>query len=309
MIHGETGVGKTHLLEAIRSEALRGSRRSHVVYLTAEQFTSQFLEALNGQGLPSFRRKVRGVELLLIDDVQFFAGKKATQAELLYTIDTLLQDGRQVVLTADRPPAQLDRLSRELVARLSGGLVCPIEPPDFATRLGIVGEFCRRFKIPLPEEVQKLVAASIAGGARHLAGAINRLQAVSLAQQEPITRELTETTLAELTRQHGRRVQLPEIESAVCELFGVSAKSLKSSQRGKAVSHPRMLAMWLARKHTRSGLSEIGQFFGRRSHSTVISAHKQVERWMNSGAALDLADRSCNVEEAIRKAEQTLRLA
>lgn len=309
VIHGETGVGKTHLLEAVRTAARRSKRRLQAIYLTAEQFTSQFLEALDGRGLPNFRRKYRGVEILLIDDLQFFAGKRATLVELLYTIDTLLREGRQLVMTADRPPAQLDGLGAELTARLSGGLVCGLDPPDFAARRGIVAELARRFELDVPDDVQSLVAATITSGARHLSGALNRLHAVSLAREEPISRSLAETELVELTRQHGRRVQLPEIERAVCNLFGVSPKNLKSSQRGKAVSRPRMLAMWLARKHTRSGLSEIGQFFGRRSHSTVISANKQVERWLVSGAPLEVADRSCGADEAIRRVEQTLRIA
>ena len=138
MFYGPTSVGKTHLLEGIWTAARRSHQRLTAVYLSAEQFTSHFLEALRGSGLPSFRRKYRGVGLLMIDDLQFFVGKRATQVELLHTIDTFLREGRQLVFAADRSPAELAELGPELTTRLSSGLVCRIEPPDYATRLGIV---------------------------------------------------------------------------------------------------------------------------------------------------------------------------
>src|SRR5690606_26766461 len=145
---------KTHLLEAIRTAALAHNGRRHAVYLSAEQFTTLFLEALSGKGLPSFRQKYRGVDLLIIDDVQFFAGKRATLVELLYTIDTLLGEKRQLAFALDRPPAEIPELGPELIARLSGGLVCRLETPDVATRLGIVAELGRRLRIQLSPALQ-----------------------------------------------------------------------------------------------------------------------------------------------------------
>ena len=185
LIHGPTGVGKTHLLEGIWSASRRASREQTAVYLSAEQFTSLFLEALRGSGLPSFRRKYRGVSLLILDDLQFLVGKRATQVELLHTVDTMLREGRQLVFSADRPPAELAELGPELTARLSSGLVCPIEPPDFATRLGVAAHMAKRLGVDVPVEVQRLIASRMTCHAREISGAICRLQAASQAMGLP----------------------------------------------------------------------------------------------------------------------------
>ncbi len=284
LFYGPTSVGKTHLLEGIWTAARRSHQRLTVVYLSAEQFTSHFLEALRGSGLPNFRRKYRGVGLLMIDDLQFFVGKRATQVELLHTIDTFLREGRQLVFAADRSPAELAELGPELTTRLSSGLVCRIEPPDYATRLGIVAQMARRMKLAVPGEVQQYVAARLTSHARELSGALCRLKATGQAMGRPISLAMAEETLADLVRNSGRAVRLADIEKAVCEVFGLEPACLQSDAKAKRVSHPRMLAMWLARKHTRAALSEIGYYFGRRSHSTVISAQKRIDGWMAAGS-------------------------
>jgi len=306
-LHGTTGVGKTHLLEGIWSAFKKSHRHSTAIYLSAEQFTSYFLEALHGSGLPSFRRKYRDVELLIVDDVQFFAGKRATLVELLHTLDTLLRGGRQLVLAADRSPAALKVLGPELAARLEGGMICRIEPPEYQTRLGIVGHLAVQMNMQVTAEVQAYIAAQFTAHARELAGALKRLQASSLAHGRAISLGMAEEALADLIHHSGRVVRLPDIEKAVCEVFGLEGDCLQSGRKGKAVSHPRMLAMWLARKHTRAPLSEIGHYFGRRAHSTVISAQNKVETWMSKGAAVQLAERNWSLDEAIRRVEENLR--
>ena len=306
MFHGPTSVGKTHLLEGIWSAARKSHNRTSTLYLSAEQFTSYFLEALRGSGLPSFRRKYRGIGMLILDDLQFFVGKRATQIELLHTIDGLLREGRQLVFAADRSPTELAELGPELTTRLSSGLVCGIEPPDYATRLGIVAQMARRMKIDVPPEVQKYVASRLTNHARELSGALCRLQATSEALGRPILPQMAEEALADLIRGSARVVRLPDIEKAVCDVFGLEPSTLQSGGKAKRVSHPRMLAMWLARKHTRAALSEIGHFFGRRSHSTVVSAQKRVDSWMAAGSPLDLAERRWPVDDAIRKVEVRL---
>jgi chromosomal replication initiator protein len=306
LIHGPTSVGKTHLLEGIWTAARKASREMTVVYLSAEQFTTQFLEALRGSGLPNFRRKYRGVGLLILDDLQFIAGKRATQVELLYTMDTLMREGRQLVFSADRPPAELPELGPELITRLGSGLVCRIEPPEFATRLGIVAHLARQLRVNVPADVQGFIAARLTTHARALSGAICRLQATSEALRQPITLAMAEEALGELIRQHSRVVRLDDIQQAVCRVFGLEPESLQSAGKSKRNSHPRMLAMWLARKHTRAALAEIGQFFGRRSHSTVISAQKRIDGWMAAGASLHLAERTWEIDEAIRQVERQL---
>lgn len=309
LLYGPTGCGKTHLLEGIWTAARKSGQVKRVIYLTAEQFTTHFVDALKGSGLPSFRKKYRDVELLLIDDVQFFAGKQSTLVELLYTIDTLLREGRQVVLAADRPPADLKFLGSDIAARLGGGLVCGIEPADYHARHSILRQMADKGGIDVPHEVLSHVAAELSGDARQLSGALNRLAAVSQAHERPITMELAQTALVDIFAATRRAVRLPDIAGAVCHLFGLEPEQMHSPSRSPTVSHPRMLAMWLARKYTRSALSEISRFFRRKSHTTVLSAEETVKEWLAEGKTLALPQGNCRVEEALRRVEVQLRLA
>lgn len=306
LVHGPTGVGKSHLLEGIW-RAVRGSLpRRTAIYLSAEQFTTQFLEALRGAGLPGFRRKYRGVDLLLIDDLQFFIGKRSTQIELLHTVDTLMREGRQLVLSADRPPSELPELGPELTTRLQSGIVCRVELPDLEARRGIVKRWADEMQLAVPDEVVEMIASRVASHARALKGAMCRLQAGCTALGEPVTPMLAAEVLADLFQEYARPVRLDDIEKAVCETFGLSPHSLQADARSRRVSHPRMLAMWLARKHTRAALSEIGHYFGHRSHSTVVAAQRRVDDWMTKGANLRLAQRLMPVDEALRQVERRL---
>ncbi len=305
-IYGPTGVGKTHLAEGILNEFKRRRRQSSGIILSAEQFTSSFLEALRGSGLPSFRRKYRDVELLIIDDVQFFANKRATVVELQHTMETVLRAGHQLVLTSDRSPAAL-KLGPEIISRLTGGVVSRIEAPDYPTRLGIVKQLAADFELNLPEEVQSFIATRLTLHARQLCGAIKRLHATTLVHHKSITLHVAEEALADLIHTDGQAVRLPDIEKAICSTFGLEPQCLHSQRKSKTVSHPRMLAMWLARKHTRAALSEIGKYFGQRTHSTVISASQKIETWMAAGSELQFADRNWSLDEAIRRVEESLR--
>jgi len=309
VVYGPTSVGKTHLVEAICRAMRQAKPGASAVYLTAEQFTTGFLQALRGSGLPSFRQKYRGVSVLVIDDLQFFCGKNArcTQLELLYTIDSFLRERRQIVFTSDRPPAELAELGREMCTRLEGGMVCRIDPPEYETRLGILRQMAIRFEVRLPDDVLALLASRLTAHARELSGAVCRLRAASQAMGRPIDLAMAEEALADLIRPGARLVRLPDIAKAVCETFGLEPRSLQSGRKAKSVSYPRMLAMWLARKHTRAALSEIGQYFGRRSHSTVISAQKRVDAWLAQNAPVELGEGVCGIDQAIRQVEQRLR--
>jgi len=309
LVFGPSGVGKTHLQYAVTQHLRCDGRRIRTLRLTSEQFTVEFLDALHRRALPGFRQKYRSIDVLLIDDIQFLARKKATLDELLYTIDTLHEQGRQVVLTSDRSPGDLQKISLELVSRISGGLAIPIEPPDFSIRLGIVRQIAAQRSVSIDDEIATLIATQVAGSARQLSGAINRLAATSLAHNQPITLDLARTTLAEFVQQNAPSVRLADIQRAICEVFDVEATSLKSSRKSRSIAEPRMLAMWLARKYTRAALGEIGEFFGRRSHSTVISAQRKIEGMVSQGAEISVADRPCHVEEAIRQVESVLRTA
>lgn len=308
-LYGPTGSGKTHLLEGICAAVRKRGRERRVVSLSAEQFTTYFLEALQGSGLPMFRRKYRDVDLLLIDDVQFFVGKKATLVELQHTMDTLARAGKQLVLAADRPPQDLRNLGGELVARMAGGLVVGIDPAEEATRLGILRSLAVRSPVEMPEDVLQWLASKLPGDARQLQGALHRIAAASEAYDQPVTHALATTAVKDLVDVARRAVQLPDIERAICSVFGIEADQLHAEKRSRNVSWPRMLAMWLARKHTRAALAEIGEYFGRRSHSTVIAAQNSVERWRAGGESLQVASGDCPVDDAIRRVEAELRLA
>lgn len=309
LFRGPTGVGKTHLLRAIVHEFRRLNPAAAAVYLTAEQFTTGFVEAIRGSGLPSFRQKCRGVDLLLIDDLQFFIGKDRTLEELQYSIDALLAAGRQIVLASDRPLVELRGLGPELVSRLAGGLTCELASPEYATRLEIARRFSLQIGLELKDDVLATVAAQINTGPRELRGALHRLHAIRMAFEEPISRETADRAISDLARHSARTVRLADVQKAVCEVFGVEPAQLRSDRKSRSVSDPRILAMWLARKYTRAPWSEIAQFFGRRSHSTVISAHRRVEKMISSREPIGLGDRECGVEEAIRKLENELRTA
>ena len=306
VLHGPTGVGKTHLLEAIVDTARRAHPEIETALISAEQFTTAFLEALNGTGLPSFRRKFRGLHLLAVDDIQFLAGKKATLVELVHTLDALQRDGKQIIFTADRSPAELAFLGPELRNRLLGGLVVGLESPDMQTRVGITGRMAARLGLELPHDVREFVAARFTNHARELSGALKRLLAAGRAYERRIDLALAQQTLADLMHQQQKSVRLADIDKAVRDVFGLESEALQSPRKGKEVSHPRMLAMWLARKYTRAALSEIGRFFGGRSHSTVISAQKKVDVWMARGEPLPTPGGDCRFEDALRRVEQAL---
>jgi chromosomal replication initiator protein len=309
VIHGPSGAGKTHLLEGICRRMRERNPRSSAVMLSAEQFTTTFLESLHGRrGLPGFRRSLRAADLLVIDDIQFLIGKKATISELLHTIEALQRAGKQVVFASDRDVESLAELGADLQARLRGGMCARILPPDEATRAGIVESLAARRSLSIPQEVVAFVAARMTRNTRELAGAVNRLEATSHMLGIPVTLDMAEECLAELVRSSSRAVRLADIERAVCSALGVDPGSLQSSCRVRRVNQPRMLAMFLARKHTPAALSEIGAYFGRRSHSTVISAQRTVDGWIASGSRLTLADAEWGVEEAIRRVEESLRV-
>jgi chromosomal replication initiator protein len=306
-IHGPTGVGKSHLLEGIWTAMRRGPEKRRCVYLTAEQFTSYFLESLHGRGLPSFRRRYRDLDILIIEDVQFLIGKTATITEFQYTVDALLREGRQLVLSADRNPAALSKLGTEITTRLAGGLVTYLPPPDRQLRIDILDRMAQERNLQIGGDVLGMIADHLTEDIRVMSGALNRLQAASLALGERITMNLATKTLEELFMSSCCTVQLDDIQRVVCDVFGVDSRDLRSNCRARQMTYPRMLAMWLARKHTRAVLSEIGEYFGNRSHSTVISAEKRVNGWMNDGLIVRLPDCDCRVEEAVRRIETKLR--
>ena len=222
-----------------------------------------------------------------------------------YTIDTLIREGRQVVLAADRPPSELEGLGAELITRIEGGMITAIEPPDCTTRLGIVAKMAEQTAVKIPQDVQEFIASRLTKHARELSGALCRLQATSEAFDRPVTLDMAEETLADMVRHSGRLVRLPDIQRAVCDNLGLDHDSLQSSRKAKNINHARMLAMWLARKHTRAALTEISTYFGRRSHSTVISAQRRVDGWIAEETPSRLFEDNSSIDETIRRIEQS----
>jgi chromosomal replication initiator protein len=307
LVHGPSGVGKSHLLAGICHHARQSRPGLAVAMFSAEQFTTNFLQALHGSGLPGFRRSCRAVDLLAIDDLQFFVGKRATLLELQSTVDTLHRAGKQIVFASDRDIESLSGLGSELTGRLRGGMTAGIMPPDYEVRRGIVSGLAKKREIDLPADVVDFLANSLTRHARELIGGINRLEATSHMLGAPVTLDLAREALADLVRSSARSLRLADIEHAVCAAFGISEADLKSTRRSRAVNHPRMLAMFLARKHTGAALADIGRHFGRRSHSTVLAAEKTVRKWMTAQSSIVLADATWEVDQAIRRVEDVLR--
>lgn len=302
---GPHGAGKTHLLEGIWS-AVRGQQRRRCVYLTSEQFTTFFLQALHGGGLPSFRRRYRDLDLLVIDDIQFLEGKRATVNELVHTMDAVMRDGNQLVLSANCPVSQLASLSSDIVHRLRGGLVMELTPPSLEDRITILQRACRQRNLQVAEDVITLIARNIPHDVRGMMGALNRLEVYQLAHEEPITESPARQYLQDIIQAQTANVHLRDIERAVCNKFELEPNDLRSPDRSRKLANIRMLAMWLARKHTGAALSEIGDYFGR-SHSTVVSAEKRVKEWLKSESTIRSGKGDCRVPDAIRDLENRLR--
>jgi chromosomal replication initiator protein len=293
-------VGKTHLLEGIWSAVRCNSSRRLPMYMTAEQFLSSFLETVRSGSVrdrnQSFRSRFKGISHLLIDDVQFLARGEATQTELLQVFDLLRSQGVQLVFTGDRPLKELP-LRNELLCRLESGMVCEIALPERELSLRICEEMIRNRDLPMDTEVCRLIASRFGVHARQISGALNRLHAVYLTNGQPITVAIAEEALSDLLRLNRRDIRLQDIGKVVCETFGISEETLRSKSRLKQIAAPRMLAMWLARKYTRSALSEIGLYFGNHSHSSVISAQRKIDRQICDDKA---------IAETVQKIERVL---
>jgi len=306
-VFGGVGLGKTHLLEGI-AHRLRGAGVGQVVYFTAEAFANYFTEALRSRTLPAFRNRFRSVDVLLVDDVDFLDGKRGLQEEFLHTLQHLESRGRVVALAADRHPKLLTRTGDELVTRFLAGTVCRVEAPDVEGRLRILERRCAASGRHVERPVLELIAQRFRGSVRELEGALNCLDAYRRVAARQIGVATARQVLGELERDCLRAVRLPDIERAVCEFFGVEPEALRSGNRARSVSQPRMLAMYLARKLTPAAYGEIGAHFGGRNHSTVIAAEKKVRRLLGGAEAWTVAADSVPLDELVRSIESRLRV-
>jgi chromosomal replication initiator protein len=306
VLHGPVGTGKTHLLEGIYA----GLRRAHpdwrITYITSEDFTNRFVQAMRHDKLSAFRRQLRECDVLLVDDLHFLAKKRATQEEFLHTFDALQAEGRQIVLTCDCHPRLADDFTPELTDRLLGGVVWGLQPPDADTRLAILRTKSLAAGDPLPDDVLAYLAEHLRGNVRELEGALHSVRHYSRVTARPVTVPLVREALADLLRHAVRVVSLADIDRAVCSVLRMDSGLLQSKQRAWAVSHPRMVAMFLARRHTAASYSEIGAHFGGRNHSTAVAAEKKARQWLQDDAELSLGQRRVRVRELVERVEREL---
>jgi chromosomal replication initiator protein len=292
VFHGPYGFGKTHLLNALAWEALRNSPSKRVVYLSAERFTSTFVKALQDRQTAAFKEELRNADLLLIDDVHFVAGKPTTQEELFHTLIALVEDGRRVVMTADRSPAEISEMEPRLRSHLQAGLVCGIEPADRNLRLGILERKLAtlaqqgRFHPSARPEVLQFLADRFTDSVRELEGALNTLVARVNADVARLTLDEAQAILRPHLACNERKVTVDMIQKAVAEHYNLKQADLISERRARAVARPRQVAMWLAKQITTRSLPDIGRRFGGRDHTTVLHAVRRIESLKGEDAAI-----------------------
>jgi chromosomal replication initiator protein len=307
VLHGPVGVGKTHLLEGIYTEIRRRHPSLRIEYLTAEGFTNRFLAAMRANQMPNFRRQLRTLDVLLLDDLQFLTKKTATQEEFVHTFDALRALDCQVVTTCDCHPRLADQLAHDLSDRLLGGASWSLSPPDATTRLDLLrAKSLSPGETPWPEEVVQYLADHLQGNVRELESAIHALRHWGRVAGRPIDLPLAREAVADLLRHAIRTLDLADVERAVCQALNLTPTDLQSKRRSWQATYPRMLAVYLARKHTTATYSEIGQRLGGRNHSTAVAAEKKVRQWLSDNMALNLSGREIPVRDLIERIEREL---
>jgi len=276
-LYGGVGLGKTHLMHAIAHHMREVHPNRTVVYLSAEKFMYRFIRALREQKTVDFKEQFRSVDMLLIDDVQFIAGKESTQEELFHTFNALVDQGRQIVLSADKSPSDIEGLEDRLKSRLNHGLVADLHATTYELRLGILLSKAEQLGVELPTKVTEFLAHKISSNVRELEGALNRVVAHSQLVGRPITLETSQEVLHDLLRANDRRVTIEEIQKKVAEHFNIRVSDMHSARRARSVARPRQIAMYLSKQLTSRSLPEIGRKFGGRDHTTVMHAVKKVD--------------------------------
>ena len=287
-LHGGTGLGKTHLMHAIGQDYLARHPDAKVVYMSAEKFMFEFVSAMRAKDTYSFKARLRAADVLMIDDVQFIAGKESTQEEFFHTMNELISAGRRLVISADRSPQDLDGIESRILSRLSWGLVADVNPADFELRLNILTRKLEGMpQANVPQDVVLFLARRISANVRELEGALNRVVAYAALSGKPIDIDFTQATLADILRANQRRVTIDEIQRKVSDHYRIRQAEMASARRAREVARPRQVAMYLAKQLTPRSLPEIGRRFGGRDHTTVIHAVKQIERLRAIDAELD----------------------
>jgi chromosomal replication initiator protein len=307
-IHGACGLGKTHLLQGLCKKFIEHHPTKRWMYLTGEEFTNEFLSAMRANKLDTFRRKMRDLDLLVIDDVHFLSGKKATQEEFLHTFNAIEAMGRQVVIASDNHPKMIEEFGESLINRFVSGMVVRVDPPNCATRAEILKNLARRVGMTLSEEVIGWIARRVTQNVRELEGAINRIGAHVKLTGEPASVELAQQALGDLDRALVAPVKPENILASVCTYFGIDNRDLMSGRRQRTISLARSVAMYLVRKTAKLSFPEIGARLGKRNHSTVISACRRIERAVAKNEVLawtsPIGERQEEASELIQRLEE-----
>lgn len=285
-IYGGVGLGKTHLMHAIAKTIKDTDPEKIVMYLSAEKFMYQFVKALRANDTMSFKEQFRSVDVLLIDDIQFIAGKESTQEEFFHTFNALIDQNKQIIISADRAPSDLSGVEERLRSRLAWGLVADIHPSTYELRLGILQSKRKQLGATVPSSVLEFLALKVTSNIRELEGALNRIVAHADVSKQEITLESTQNVLQDLLRAHDRRITIDEIQRKVAEHYNLRLSDMHSARRARSVARPRQVAMYLAKLLTARSLPEIGRKFGGRDHTTVMHAIRKVEELMGDDAQI-----------------------
>jgi chromosomal replication initiator protein len=305
VIHGPVGTGKTHLLEGIFA-GLKRRASCRPCFVTAEEFTTRFVQASRLGKMAAFRRQFRDCSALLLDNLSFLANKRGSIEEFLHTFDALLAEDQQVVVTMDCHPRLADELMPELVDRLLGGAIWGLLPPDPDTRLAMLRQKAAGASPAIPEAVLKSLAASLRGNVRELEGAIHSLRHYARVTGRPVDQALAREALSDLLRHTVRAVTLEDVDAAVCTTLRLARGTLQSKSRAWVVTHPRMLAIYLCRKHTAATYGEISKHFSARTHSTAVAAEKKVRAWLEKDLTIAIGDRDWRATELRDRIEREL---
>lgn len=285
-VYGGVGLGKTHLMQAIAHQTLSQNPRLKVKYISSEKFTNELIFSIRNRSTEQFRRKYREIDILLIDDIQFLAGKEAAQEEFFNTFNVLYDYHKQIIISSDKPPKEINKLEERLVSRFNWGLVVDIQLPDFETRVAILQKKLEKDPIKIDSDVIYFIAENITTNIRELEGALVRIIAYSLIENKPINLILAKEILKDMVKEIYRRVTPKTILTKIEEHFSLSKEELKNKKRNKTLVLPRQIAMYLIRELTELSLPEIGSFFGSKHHTTILYAHKKITKDLKSNSQL-----------------------
>lgn len=276
-IYGGVGLGKTHLMHSIAHVILNESPNSKVLYVSSEKFTNELINSIKAGNNEEFRKKYRDIDVLLVDDIQFIAGKERTQEEFFHTFNTLYEAKKQIIITSDRPPKEIETLEERLRSRFEWGLAADIQPPDFETRMAILRKKAELEKLDIPNEVSQYVANNITSNIRELEGAINKIVAYSTLVHRQITIELAEDALKDLIgSKENQAITIDYIIEVVSQHFNINPDDITSKKRPREISYPRQIVMFLARTLTDMSLPQIGMKLGKRDHTTIIHGYEKI---------------------------------